>query len=133
MDRTRRLATLTVAAALGLTLAACGSDSDLESTSSSFDLTRDDPLGFTACRDLELAQQSEDPDDRADLLDSAARAAAGSQTGAFRESVSPQPDPERLETAGASDIDYTVDEDALRTACEEVGFDFDLVDADTDE
>lgn len=95
----------------------------------SSDFSRDDPAGYTACRDVTASRQVDDDTEREELLATAAAAAAASQTGEIRDTVSPPVDPDALEQVGQEDIGtYTVDEDALVEACEDVGFEPDDVD-----
>ena len=126
----RAAAAVLAAAGLALALSACSSDSDLDSTSQGFDFRQDDPSGYLACRDLGLSEVAEDDASREELLLSAAAAAAASQTEEILAAVSPEPPSvEDGENQGTADIgEYTVDPDALRTACEASDYDFDEVD-----
>lgn len=128
MTLTRHALVLTAAATL-LTLTGCTAEGELSPTSNSMDLRVDDPIGFTACRDVGLAQQKADEAERTRLLDRAAAQAAASTTPALRETVSPPVVVDRREYIDPNPNlgIYSVDEAALRAACEEVGFDFILV------
>jgi hypothetical protein len=89
----------------------------------SFTFRTDDPSGYVACRDATASRLTDDDSEREDFLDTAAAAAAASQTGDIRATVDPPVDPNRQEFVGQEDIgQYTVDEDALLTACEAAGF-----------
>ena len=121
MLRTRRLTVTTLGVLAAGLLAGCNQPS--------FDFRFDDPSGYNACRDVTASRMSDDDGQRQDLLDTAAAAAAASQTAVIRETVDPPVDPNAQEFIGHEDVGtYTVDEDALVSACDEIGFQTDDVD-----
>lgn len=120
MVPTRRLTAITAGALAAGLLAGC--------TQPSFALNRDDNVGYIACRDGWASQQTQDDDRRDGLLESAAAYAAAAQTPDIRATVDPPVDATQLERVGSEDRgDYTVDVEALITACEESGFEPDDV------
>jgi len=114
MVRTRRLSVITAGTLLGGVLAGC--------TQPSLAFNRDDNLGYTACRDVVAAGMTDDDDERERLLARAAASAAAANSPGIRDTVSPPVDEDQLEQIGSEDTRYTVDEDALVTACEASGF-----------
>ena len=121
MVPTRRLSVLTAGALAAGLLAGCSGPS--------FSFNRDDPSGYSACRDATASEQTDDDAQRERLLDSAAAQAAAAQTGDIRATVDPPVDEDALETVGADDAGtYTVDVEALLEACVAAGFEPDDVD-----
>ena len=129
MNGTGRPAGATAAVALALAaLVGCSSDTARNSTTDSFDLRHDDPAGFVACRDVGLAEMTDDEAERSSLLDAAATLAAAAESGPIRDTVSQSDETEApRETSAPESGEYTVEPADLRAACEEVGFDFALL------
>lgn len=115
MNSTRRLLAVTAGALAAGLVAGCSQPS--------FAFRQDDPIGYTACRDAVAAQAMDAGDEFEELMGTIAAAAAASETGDIRDTVSPPVDPEELERVGAEDDRvYSVDVDELLEACEGVGF-----------
>ena len=125
MHRTSRPHRHLVAALLTastLALAGCSADSDLDSLSQSFDLSKDDPMGYVACRDLVRAEKATG-DEREERLETVAAEAASSETESIRSTVDPPVANARSERVGPDQRGrFTVDPEALRAGCEEAGF-----------
>lgn len=79
--------------------------------------SRDDPVGYNACRSLFAMRDSDDPAEIAELEQAVLEAAHDAETQSIREAVDP--------TTGV------IDEDAMASACTDAGFD-PAEDGDTD-
>jgi hypothetical protein len=110
-------------AALALMLSACTSHSPLNQVSKPFDLRLDDPMAYTACRDVTRAGATDDEERRTYLLEKAAAQAAAARSAALRHTVVPPVEEQDRERIMVEPGRYTVDEADLLAACEEVGFD----------
>jgi hypothetical protein len=119
---TRRLTLTALGVLVTALVAGCGYQQP------SFTFRTDDPSGYVACRDVTARGLTDDVSEREGFLDTAAAAAAASQTGIIRATVDPPVDPNKQEFIGQEDIgQYTVDEDALLQACKTAGFQTDDV------
>ena len=120
MVRTRRPLAITT----GLLLAGLLSGCAQQSWAPPLTFKVEDNVGYTACRDLFASRLVEDSDRQERLLVNAAADAAAAESPQIRATVDPPVDEDNLERTGSEDRGtYTVDEDALAEACEELGFD----------